>query len=348
MHDREIKKPFHLYAPNIHTGGGMVLLLELLKQRTIKFVSANLDIRIKAKFISDTIQEVNFVSPTLVSRVIAEIKLWFSIKHRNQIVLCFHGLPPLLPSRGKVIVFVQNRLIFEKNNYTHDTWIKIRLLLEKLWYKIGHRKEYQYIVQTDSMQKLLLDFLGDKSQLIKLPFVPRMNISNVINHDKIYDFLYVASGEDHKNHINLLKAWQILKADNLSPKLALTVCPKKYPKIANLIESYRSQYNLNLVNLGEIKHGEISALYSSSKNFIYPSLVESFGVPLLEAKAHGLPIIASELDYVRDVVSPYSTFDPHSSISIARAVKRHLGIDNHRLEDILSAEEFLTKLTPQI
>ncbi|MGH8848481.1 MAG: glycosyltransferase, partial [Polaromonas sp.] len=38
------------------------------------------------------------------------------------------------------------------------------------------------------------------------------------------------------------------------------------------------------------------------------------------------PILASELDYVRDVCSPVQTFDPASPVSIARAVKRFLAV----------------------
>jgi glycosyltransferase involved in cell wall biosynthesis len=58
---------------------------------------------------------------------------------------------------------------------------------------------------------------------------------------------------------------------------------------------------------------------------IYPSLFESFGLPLLEARQAGLPIIAAELDYVRDIVEPVVSFDPESALSIARAVMRYQG-----------------------
>ena len=46
-----------------------------------------------------------------------------------------------------------------------------------------------------------------------------------------------------------------------------------------------------------------------------------------ENKAHaaGLPIVAAERDYVRDVVAPAQTFDPESPLSIARAIRRLLG-----------------------
>ena len=43
---------------------------------------------------------------------------------------------------------------------------------------------------------------------------------------------------------------------------------------------------------------------------------------MIEARQAGLPIIASELDYVRDLIDPEESFDPNSPRSIALAVKR--------------------------
>ena len=62
------------------------------------------------------------------------------------------------------------------------------------------------------------------------------------------------------------------------------------------------------------------------KLLIHPSVFESFGLVLIEARQAGLDVIAPETDYVRDVVKPIETFDPLSQKSIARAVKRYLGI----------------------
>ena len=66
------------------------------------------------------------------------------------------------------------------------------------------------------------------------------------------------------------------------------------------------------------------ALYASAGALVFPSLGESFGLPLIEARQAGLSILAPELDYVRDVCEPAQTFDPQSATSIARAVKRFL------------------------
>jgi len=61
---------------------------------------------------------------------------------------------------------------------------------------------------------------------------------------------------------------------------------------------------------------------------------------LIEARQAGLPVLAAELDHVRDVIDPEQTFDPESSVSIARAVKRHMAIKESALH-LLTAKEFL-------
>jgi glycosyltransferase involved in cell wall biosynthesis len=93
---------------------------------------------------------------------------------------------------------------------------------------------------------------------------------------------------------------------------------------------------LRVVNHGVVTATRMAELYAASSALIYPSFFESFGLPLLEASAAGLPIVAAERDYVRDVVEPAETFDPTSAVSIARAVRRHLG----------RAERPRTPLTP--
>ena len=76
-----------------------------------------------------------------------------------------------------------------------------------------------------------------------------------------------------------------------------------------------------------VNSSDMAGILKSSTALIYPSKIESFGMPLIEAQILNIPVIASELDYVRDIVVPSETFDPNSPLSIARAVKRFLKID---------------------
>ena len=57
-----------------------------------------------------------------------------------------------------------------------------------------------------------------------------------------------------------------------------------------------------------------------------------------------VPIIASELDFVRDILDPSESFDPNSSKSISRAVKRFLALDDEKAE-ILDPKKFLENIT---
>jgi glycosyltransferase involved in cell wall biosynthesis len=160
------------------------------------------------------------------------------------------------------------------------------------------------------------------SEVECIPFLPKAPDLKVRDYKKKYDFIYVASGEHHKNHEKLIDAWKILAKHNIFPSLALTLSPNDEEKIFK----QQDLSTVNIINLGHIPHSNILDAYHESGALIYPSKVESFGIPLIEAKDAGIPIIASELDYVRDLVDPVETFDPCSSTSIARAVMRFLNI----------------------
>jgi glycosyltransferase involved in cell wall biosynthesis len=82
----------------------------------------------------------------------------------------------------------------------------------------------------------------------------------------------------------------------------------------------------HIINLGPLKREEVFERLKDSNGLIFPSRAETFGLPLLEAMATRTPILASELDFSRDVCTPDQTFDPCSRLSIARAVERHVGL----------------------
>jgi glycosyltransferase involved in cell wall biosynthesis len=152
----------------------------------------------------------------------------------------------------------------------------------------------------------------------------------------------VSDGTGHKNHINLIKAWEYLAHEGIRPSLALTLGVEDRGLISNII-NLRNNLDLNITNLGSIPHEEVINSYRKSKALIFPSTSESLGLPLLEAKDLDMDIVASELDFVRDVCDPVETFDPYSSISIARAVKRHIGLPESRAP-IHDAKSFLHSL----
>ncbi|WP_229013088.1 glycosyltransferase [Paraburkholderia gardini] len=203
----------------------------------------------------------------------------------------------------------------------------------------------RYIVQTPSMAASLKRWLRYDVPVSVVPFTSDDHSYTSASDDRKskFDFVYVASGESHKNHRNLLDAWRLLAEAGLRPSLTLTVDSSTYRDLSDRISWHIVQLGLNIVNVGPLQQSDIADLYRSSSALIFPSIIESFGLPLIEATRLGLPVIAAELDYVRDIVRPVETFDPHSPVSIARAVRRFMNVPDDLIE-IHSPKQFLEEI----
>lgn len=349
-----------VYAPNVHTGGGRVLLQALANEAGGQVAQAILDARLlQAADILYSSITPRWVRNTLPSRLYAEWQLW-RLAQPGDTVLCMHSLPPLLPLRARTVVLVQNRLLLERGDFgSYPLKTRLRIAVERLWARSLQGRVQRYVVQTPSMAQALTEWLHRPVPVSVVPFAPRIsaaapNAPPDCNHLSYragskytnqpgnahrtshgayhaastrpeFDFIYPASGEAHKNHQRLLQAWQLLAEAGLKPSLALTVDAQQYPALAAHIAQQAAAHGLSIRNFGTLTQAQVLALYAQAGALLFPSLVESFGLPLIEAAQHGLPIVASERDFVRDVALPVQTFDPHSALSIARAVRLHLG-----------------------
>lgn len=311
-----------LYAPNVHTGGGLVLLRALLRDWPAGHrLRAILDSRAAEEIELPDHTQVIWARATLASRFRAERQLAAMVKPADT-VLCFHGLPPLFRSAGHVVLFQQNRLLMglmRLRDFPLRTGVRVAA---ERW--ISHALRHhvaEYIVQTPSMARTLVAWHGGGPKVTVLPFAAASVVKPRRQPD--YDFVYVSDGLPHKNHQRLLDAWVLLAAEGLRPRLALTLGPRDQA-LAGQVADLSGSRKVDIHNAGHIEHDAVLNLYASSRALIFPSLGESFGLPLIEARQAGLPILAPELDYVRDVCEPVQTFDPQSAVSIARAVRRFL------------------------
>jgi glycosyltransferase involved in cell wall biosynthesis len=328
-----------IQATNVHSGGGAVLLLSLLMNLPNSLeVVVHVDSRMQ---IPNTIQSNLVVVPfkrSIFQRLLAEWLLYTRVSH-SDIVLCFGNLPPLFRLCAHTFVFLQNRYLIEKVDIS-DFHLKdrCRLHFERFWFTLASTNVNAFIVQTPSMKRgLEVSGLASERPVHIVPFVtdprgycrksPETSFSR-----KPYDFLYVASGEPHKNHRRLIEAWCLLAQEGYFPSLLLTIDEKKSSDLGHWISQQIMLAGLRVENLGAMPHGKINCLYTQVNALIYPSTFESFGIPLVEARQAGLAVLAAELDFVRDVLDPDETFDPYSSVSIARAVKRFMDWDEAELK----------------
>lgn len=329
-----------IYAPNVHQGGGRTLLLALLgaSDEVKAVVDSRLDI--PSEIAGERI--LCRVAPSVLARLRAE--LWVrKIAGSDDVLVFFGNLPPVFRLPGKKVLFLQNRYLLKaKDTRQFPLVVRCRLAVERFLLRRGMRQIDQFVVQTHSMATELREELGVDADV--LPFADRLSAHGATSPDgrcgPRFDYVYVASPEPHKNHFRLLQAWLRLHEQGLSPSLALTVRADDLPPDCREVQVELLRRGAQVHFLGPMPQSAVESLYANAGALIYPSMFESFGLPLVDANACGLPILAGELDYVRDLVDPAESFDPASAISIARAVARHMNRPLAKL-GIVGPEEFL-------
>lgn len=308
-----------VHAPNVHQGGGAALLRDLLTAQNGPDL-ALIDARMQLPESTPSTLKVVRVAPSLRQRWNAEAELSRACRPHD-VVLCFGNLPPLRKCSGRVFVYLQNRYLSAHRSLKGlPLKAQVRIHLERWWLR-RYLRDATVIVQTETMAHEVRQNLQRSCEI--LPFAPDSMRARG-GQSPSFDFIYVASGEPHKNHRNLIEAWGILAQKGIRPSLCLTLDESNDALLLDWIRSRQVIEGLRIHNQ-KSDAAYMPALYAQSRALIFPSLFESFGLPLIEACDAGLPILASELDYVRDVIEPDASFDPSSALSISRAVMRHLG-----------------------
>ncbi len=121
-------------------------------------------------------------------------------------------------------------------------------------------------------------------------------------------FLHVGTLQPRKNLDSLISAYERIPHAIRSQRQLVLV--GKYGWNAQTLrcrlEALRS--GGRVVWLDYVEHDELRALYAGAGAFVYPSLAEGFGLPLLEAMATGLRVVASDLPALREVGGAHAQY----------------------------------------
>ena len=298
------------------TGGKMLLdlLIEELEKHNLKLFYL-LDYRIINNHpkISEK-HEIKYLKGTLINRFI----FYNKNGHKFNKILCFGNFPPPIKLKGNVYTYFQNVLLSQKKTISIKWSLKSFILN-----KYAKNSDF-WIVQTNSVKNLLQNYLNTEKLILTYPFfknfTSKSNKKNKkINPIKGINFLYISTGEDYKNHKNLIKAFIKYNKIYKSSSLTLTIS-KNYPELHRFIQNCINN-GTNIYNKGLINKNLLSFEYDKADVFIFPSSFESFGLGLVEAVQFGLPVLASNLPYVFEVISPSNTFDPQDENSIFEVMK---------------------------
>jgi len=132
--------------------------------------------------------------------------------------------------------------------------------------------------------------------------------------------LHLSSGKPHKNLPRLLDAWRAVAGSGPGAGLVLAIAGGEAPsrrEVAAADPAVRF--------LGPIREDDLPGLYAGARLFVFPSLVEGFGLPVLEAMACGTPVVCSNASSLPEVAGEAAVLcDPSDTAALAAAMTRML------------------------
>jgi glycosyltransferase involved in cell wall biosynthesis len=142
--------------------------------------------------------------------------------------------------------------------------------------------------------------------------------------------LYAGRISPHKNVARIIEAFSALKGelakDGAYPDLKLIVIGdevSKNPDIRRAVIRSGMQHEVRF--LGYVPIEVLRIFFDMAKVFVFPSLYEGFGLPPLEAMAHGTPVVASNTSALPEVVGNAALLvNPENVFEISRALQRAL------------------------
>ncbi len=208
------------------------------------------------------------------------------------------------------------------------------------WYAITWSKKI-FTVSSYVKDDILRKFNCDKNKIIvtyesaeKPLLVAQDEMKEVVKRLKIKEpfFLYVGNAHPHKNIEFLLQSFSELQK-SVSP-VHLVLAGKENYFWTKLLE-WGKEYKMisNVSYLGFVPDTDLAVLYSKAIGFVFPSLSEGFGLPVLEAMSYGCPVICSELTSIPEVAGDAAVYiDPKNIDSLVRAMHMLYSSSDIRLE----------------
>jgi glycosyltransferase involved in cell wall biosynthesis len=148
--------------------------------------------------------------------------------------------------------------------------------------------------------------------------------------------LFVGTIEPRKNLLRLLSAFEKLKNKFKEYQLVIVgqigwMTEKFFEKLKNLPENVKR----DIILTGYIPREDMVFLYNGCELFIYPSLYEGFGIPVLEAMSCGVPVITSNVSSLPEVGGDACVYvNPYDEEDIL-----------YKMEKVLSSEELKNEMS---
>ncbi len=205
----------------------------------------------------------------------------------------YHQSIPFFEANWNPLVSSERELWFYKNIYPFF----VKLLINR---------NTEFFVQTNVVRSDLSNYCKvPKERIHTIPpriEMPTLHVEGHIALDKTrLNLFYPATPFIYKNHEIVLKALSLIDAElqkNITLHLTCESEELKFDRSGN-----HSFFQINF--MGVIPFEKVLGMYQDADALLFPSYIETIGLPLVEAASFGMPIIVADLPYSREVLRNY-------------------------------------------
>jgi glycosyltransferase involved in cell wall biosynthesis len=341
-----VKKIIVVSAINIVDGGAYSILKECLEVLSSEFSSNFEIIALVHKVPALQLNNISFIEFPLSKRswflrIYYEYFYFskFSAKRNIYLWLSLHDITPNVKAKIRA-VYCHNAAPFYKMSINEILLEPKLFLFSKFYqwlYKINVDANNYIIVQQNWLREYFLKFSQKPQVVVAHPTVSsiasneQILITDRIEENKI--FFYPSFPRVFKNFEVICEA--VLKLNNAGHKnfnvyLTLSGDLNKYDR--SLVKKYGQVSNIHFIGL--LSRNEVFDFYHKANCLIFPSKLETWGMPLTEFKNYNKSILAADLPYAHETIGNYDKaiyFDPNDAESLAFYMAHVLNdtIDKH-------------------
>jgi len=228
------------------------------------------------------------------------------------------------------VIYMKNPLLAPPTLYK-----KVGQLYRKIFVPIAARKAQRIITISEYAKNEIVSVFQNVSDKIKVIYLSAENGRSKLNAEVWEEYkqkngitdryiLGFGSLEKRKNSLQLIKSYEALPDDYRKSYQLVLFGFRGWEQSDEYI--YIKEHNLgNVIMLGYVSNEEKNSLYSNSKMFVFPSLSEGFGIPVLEAFANDTPVVTSITTSLPEVAGDAAILvDPQDEKAILEAMKKLL------------------------
>ena len=232
------------------------------------------------------------------------------LKHKPDVLICPDFVAPLWQLRALKLCVIHDTLFWDYPKNYNALWRKYYIKLINL----GLRGNTSVITTSKYAKSKLQRTFSKRTPSIIVIFQSFLkskmcddNILKTLNLEDTDYLLHVGSFDKRKDLITLVKAFKLLKEDSNNKHLKLVLAGKKIlngnAEVLNDLEKYILTNNLStsILMTDYLSNREISSLFKKALIYVFPSIEEGFGIPILEAFAMKTPVVTSNAGAMLEV-----------------------------------------------